>query len=287
MFTDNNSHSNRIVYTPSPFAKESLLYVQEIGSLSAPGPQRSSRQGLSSFLFFLVDSGSGSIRYNNHIYNLNPGDGIFIDCSKNYMHLTDKNPWSLKWVHFCGWHMPAIYDKYLELGGQPAFHLKDAAFFSKVLKDLFWLAGSDDTLKELKINEGLSSLINLIMDSGITTESVDIVNDLSGHTFSLHEVKTYLEQNWAKRISLDELADEFYISKYYLTRLFKSRYGVSILNFLTELRITHAKQKLRFTGGSIESISHECGFDDQNYFARTFKKVEGITPSEYRRKWVH
>ena len=60
---------------------------------------------------------------------------------------------------------------------------------------------------------------------------------------------------------------------------------MSINSYLLQLRITHAKQLLRFTDETAEAIGIECGIGPLNYFSRTFKKVEGITPSEYRRQW--
>lgn len=77
----------------------------------------------------------------------------------------------------------------------------------------------------------------------------------------------------------------FYTNKYYLARLFKNQYGSSILNYVMNQRITQAKKMLRFTDKQIEVIGRDCGFEDANYFTRMFKKVEGSSPSEYRKLW--
>ena len=53
-------HSQRIIYTPSPFARASLVHLQEVGTLQARSPHASTRQGLASYLFFMVESGSGT-----------------------------------------------------------------------------------------------------------------------------------------------------------------------------------------------------------------------------------
>lgn len=87
------------------------------------------------------------------------------------------------------------------------------------------------------------------------------------------------------RINLDDLAERFYINKFYLARIFKEQFGTSINNYLLQIRITHAKQLLRFTDRTVETIGRECGVEDANYFSRMFRKVEGISPGEFRRMW--
>ena len=84
---------------------------------------------------------------------------------------------------------------------------------------------------------------------------------------------------------MDDLAERFYINKFYLTRVFKEQFGLSVTSYLVQLRLTQAKRLLRFTDWSMEAVAAECGLHDANYFARLFKKIEGITPGEYRRRW--
>ena len=78
----------RIIYTPSEFAKTSLLHVQEIGTLQAQKPHVSKREDLDSYLFFMVRSGSGELHYAHNTYPLGVGDCVFIDCRSAYFHET-------------------------------------------------------------------------------------------------------------------------------------------------------------------------------------------------------
>lgn len=102
---------------------------------------------------------------------------------------------------------------------------------------------------------------------------------------NLLDLKNYLDKNYSQKITLDDLSGRFLINKFYLTRIFKAQFGVSVNNYLLQKRITHAKQLLRFTDQTVEEIGAECGMGDLYYFSRMFKKVEGISPSEYRKKW--
>ena len=89
-------NSSRIIYTPSTFARTSLLHLQEVGSLQAVCPHVSQREDLVSFLCFIVLSGEGELSYEEQTYQLSEGDCGFIDCRKAYSHSTFDNLWSLQ-----------------------------------------------------------------------------------------------------------------------------------------------------------------------------------------------
>ena len=80
--------SSRIIYTPSTFARTSLLHLQEVGSLQAVHPHVSQREDLVSFLCFIVLFGEGELSYEEQTYQLSEGDCVFIDCRKAYSHST-------------------------------------------------------------------------------------------------------------------------------------------------------------------------------------------------------
>ena len=93
LFTTNfasSVSSNRIciIYTPSTFARSSLIHLQETGTLQATHPHKNERNGLSSCLFFTVLRGSGKLTYDGETYALHSGDCVFIDCKKPYSHET-------------------------------------------------------------------------------------------------------------------------------------------------------------------------------------------------------
>ena len=83
--------SSRILYTPSTFARTSLLHLQKIGSLQAIHPHTSTRTNLTSFLCFVVLSGNGTLICEGTTYELSAGDCVFIDCRKAYSHSTGYN----------------------------------------------------------------------------------------------------------------------------------------------------------------------------------------------------
>ena len=281
LFHESLVSSDRIIYTPSSFARSTLLYIQEIGSLKATKPHTSSRQNLSSYLFFLVVSGSGELCYNDQTWHLKKGDGIFIDCRLPYSHNTSNDLWQLEWVHFNGSGMSSLYAKYQERGGEPVFRAHDSNALSECLHTLYASAASQDYLRDMKICEGLMHLLTILMEEGWNPEK----RKTPGHHQSLLMVREYLDSHYNEQITLNDLASRFYQNKYSLTRLFRVQYGMTIGAYLEHTRISHAKELLRFSDLSVEQIGARIGIRDPNYFSRLFKKVEGISPGEYRKSW--
>ena len=286
LFTSSPSvQSSRILYTPSPFARSSLLHLQEVGSLTAIKPHTSKREKLQSYLCFMVEDGEGELLYEGKKYELKIGDVVFIDCRKAYSHSTGLNPnaglWSLRWCHFYGPSMPAIYAKYCERGGLPVIRGSDASQYSTIISDIYTLASSSDYIRDMRINGKLNDLLTLLMESSWHREA----HTNAPKKMEISQVKSFLDEHYKEKLSLESVASHFFIDKHYLARLFKEQYGVTLVTYLQQVRITHAKRMLRFTDKSIEEIGLECGIGELNYFSRVFKKLEGVSPSEFRRVW--
>ena len=276
--------SSRVLYTASAFARRSLLHIQEIGSLEAKRSHTSERSGLQSFLFFMVTSGSGTLVYDGKEYELTKDSCVFINCQKPYAHTTDSNNlWTLRWIHFYGPSLSSIYDKYCERGGRPTFiPAKDTRQeIDSVWKQLMATARSADYMRDMRINQLLSELMVCIMSESWHPED----KRQAPKRTSVIEIKEYLDNHYAERIVLDNLSAMFFIDKYYLAKSFKNQFGLSITTYLQNIRITKAKQLLRFSTKTVEEIGLEVGLGAPAYFSRVFKNVEGVSPSKYREQW--
>lgn len=95
-----------------------------------------------------------------------------------------------------------------------------------------------------------------------------------------------LQTNFHKKICLNEIAQSLHLSQVQFTRRFSHETGMSPVDYLTFLRVSHAKSLLIETDLSINSISERCGFDNQFYFSSRFKKHTGLSPSEYRKRYA-
>ncbi len=290
--------SRRSIYTSSAFARDSLLFLQEAGSLQAAKPHTSRRSGLSSYLFFLVISGSGSLQTGDETYALHAGDCVFLDCSVPYAHTTSQDLWELKWVHFSGMQMPGIYRKFLERSGSPVFRPASSLGFSSfasLLDRLYELSVSDSYIRDMQLNEALASLLTQLMQEawkpsgGRSSQGPSQTDKGRGASpsgkLAIGDVRLYLDTHYTEEITLDQLAERFHVNKYYLMRRFRQQYGTTVGSYVLHARIGAAKRLLRFSDATLEEAGARVGIPDANYFSRIFKKIEGVTPSQYRRSW--
>lgn len=97
-------------------------------------------------------------------------------------------------------------------------------------------------------------------------------------------VKRYLNENYTENITLDQLAELAHVNKFYLVHSFNKEYGISPINYLIRRRIRESKYLLGNTDYSLSQISGLMGFSSSSYFSQSFRKLEGISPNEYRKQ---
>ncbi|MBS7340612.1 MAG: AraC family transcriptional regulator [Suilimivivens sp.] len=275
------SSSNRILSTPSSYAREHYLYVQEIGTLQSLEPHISKRQNLNSFLFLVVLDGEGTLNYSGTRHRISAGDCALINCARPYSHESSAtHPWSLKWVHFNGLEASYYYDYFISRENSYLFRPRSILPFTDVLDQLYLCQQNKNPLVELTSNKYLTDIITLCF-----TENESL--KLGEYTIpdKLKQIHEYISENYFRKISLEDLADRFFISKFHLSREYKKIYGITLGNALTNLRLSHAKSMLRFSDDSVDTIALSCGFQDTGYFIKVFKKAENMTPLQYRKKW--
>ncbi len=119
---------------------------------------------------------------------------------------------------------------------------------------------------------------------GRRSDTFHTTQDAPGIYGKVHEIALYLQNHSADPGSLDEIAAHFYISRPYLTRIFKSVTGFTVVEYLTVCRIRKAKTLLTETDMGITEIADCTGFGNITYFERVFKKMTEFTPLQYRKE---
>ena len=108
----------------------------------------------------------------------------------------------------------------------------------------------------------------------------------SGDLKNNHKISSaqlFIKSNYSRNIKLDDVAAAVYLSPNYFSSLFKKITGYTFSNYLIKKRIESAKELLGETNIPIKKIVYHVGFEDYNYFNRTFRKIEGVPPAQFRK----
>lgn len=141
---------------------------------------------------------------------------------------------------------------------------------SNIIKKILLL---EESLDETFINITLSSLLLELS----RCKSEIIFDD------RINKIIEYINKNYATIDTIESIAENFYISKYHLCRLFKNTMKMTIVDYLNSIKIKNACYYLKTTNKTITEIALLTGFNSSAYFTIVFKKTTGKSPSEYRR----
>ncbi|NQX68696.1 response regulator [Paenibacillus alba] len=133
----------------------------------------------------------------------------------------------------------------------------------------------------MNVNEMLADLgrqINQFILSFTQAAHVEIEHQ------TIREIAKYANENFYKDINLNAISKLFYVTPNYVSHLFKKEMGINFTEYISKLRIDYAGTLLQSSDLTIQQVSEKSGFNDYFYFTRIFKKVTGLTPSEFRKK---
>ena len=118
----------------------------------------------------------------------------------------------------------------------------------------------------------------------ICAEYMTLINALPGNKPSTAELTClYIRENFREKISMKDICTALGRTKSAICPAFKQKYGITVVDYLTELRIEESKKLLLETDMTVSEIADEIGFSDTSYFSKVFLKTIGISPSLYRR----
>lgn len=103
----------------------------------------------------------------------------------------------------------------------------------------------------------------------------------------IEQITTYLNQNYDKALTLDLVSEQFCLSKYYLSRMFKKHTGFNFSEYIQSIRIREARHQLLETNKKVSEIAKQVGFTSIAHFNKVFKKHTNTSPSKYRRQFKH
>ena len=108
-------------------------------------------------------------------------------------------------------------------------------------------------------------------------------HSLERYSATVRDCLNYVDFHYMEALTLESLAARFAVNKNYLSSRFHKEVGRTLTDYINQTRVQRAVRLLERTPLPLQEIAEQCGFTDANYFTRTFKKINGISPNEYRK----
>jgi AraC-like DNA-binding protein len=266
--------SNVFFYTPGDQARRTFFYPLCAGHYYCNSSYRVQRNNYDSFLIIYVKKGAGYLTIQNKTFPFQSGDLVIVDCYQPHIYGTTTDS-EILWIHFDG-ATSREYIQMLQSQNEPVYALKNALSMENELKKVINMISSQEN-----INDPLCSLsiLQLLTEAMLGNDSRDIKKHPS-HV--IEDTLSYISSHIGDSLSLQFLADRAGLSPFYFTRLFKKETGYTPHNYIIQSRINIAKFYLKSSEYSIKQICFNSGFPSESSFCSTFKKISGMTPSEYK-----
>ncbi|WP_040213374.1 response regulator [Clostridium polynesiense] len=142
------------------------------------------------------------------------------------------------------------------------------------------LGSQVSSLEELK--NSYEDAGEAIKTKGYKKSNSMIIYDPNKDRSIIRDIENHIQQNYNKNISINSIAASVYLTPQYLCKVYKKETGETVNDYITKVRIEASKALLKDRKYKLYEIADKVGYNDANYYARVFKKITGINPSEYR-----
>lgn len=272
--------SEWLFITPSIQSQDLNMNVQELGHFIFDGQHHTERGPLQSYQIALnYVPTQGVIQYRGEEFPYPATNGIlFLSCTEGYR-VETYNHGDSAFVHFWSEEMLYYYELFLRLNGNsPVLN----AYSQVVHTNLFRLLSLYRQPNNLHTDIYAQMLVMEII-----LEIIKLITPRTRGDYSEHVRQTIdlISERYAENLTLDILASEVHVNKYHLSHCFKRETGLTPVRYLQQFRIGRAKELLRTTNMSQETICDKVGIYNSSYLSKLFRAYENLTPDQYRRKW--
>lgn len=285
IYNENSSHRNennyqyierlRVMNTRDQTFPSFLYKLQDIQHVRSG--HSSSRQEISYHTLLLFKEGEGDISFDGMTYPLYRQKGFMLaPGAVMKLHMRSGTPVDYYVIRFLALQPSGAPDCYIpaQAIGPPEWCIPHFLFVMDMVEEIERKHNCNSVWDQMRANIVFQEmLISLFQHKSLGRKS-DVEQAV---TLTLH----YIGQHYASEISRDKLAEMAGMSADYYSRMFKKLIGKSPMEYLTDIRMNHAKQALVLTRDSFRSIAHSVGFSDEFYFSRKFKAATGHSPSAY------
>lgn len=291
-----------------------LLKILLLGKETLIPPKTHLTRKLNEYVLYVITNGSLRLSVNSGMITLLPGDIYLFDrddfqmpiesrfCEYYYIHFSsdyihtfelseEKYSENLKEKHELSIRTDAFsvkcYD-FLNVIIRQASHIYDSELFETITETLqknIMNAAHKEPEKRFELSSAVG-LIFLKLESSYIPKSCETLSRPEKTYDTVRKIAEYIERNCAEPISGNDIERNFFLTFNYSNRIFKRVMGCTIFKYRNIVRIQYAKAKLRGSNISICDIASELGFENAHYFSRVFSQIEGLSPSDYKRKFM-
>lgn len=231
---------------------------------------------------FIVLNGSGSLLVEQSEYKLSKNDIVFINSGLEHTEISN-GPEGLEYLFFAVDNIKFLNypaNRILPPELCPVYSY-DTNVMKNPISEIIRLSESGSSVAPVIIKNYLIISLILFLQSGYDFDTPQPLR--RNGNLQYISAKNYIDKNFTQKITLDDLAQQCYVSKWHLTRLFKQHTGYSPFEYINTKRLEFAKKLLRETDYSVTEISYKAGFNSSSYFSQIFKKTFDTSPESYRK----
>ncbi len=236
------------------------------------------------YLFHFIFSGKGYLSSNDssgttHLHRLEACQGFLICPGQVNTYYADEHlPWEYAWVEFDG--VKAM--EFLEMAGlsydNPVYRLKKREYAPLIRDELMTIIDNTGQSPIFQIGHLYLFFDCLIRCSAqAKTTPAGKMKD-----FYIKEAISFIEQNYSRPISVEDVAAFCNLNRNYLGKLFREGTNQTLQHFLMYYRMNRAAELLKFSDMSISEIGKMCGYPNQLHFSRAYKTIFGLSPGRWR-----
>lgn len=240
-------------------------------------------EGYQDYQWSYCTQGEGIFKVGGMEYKIEKGMAFFFKKKIPHEYFPIKSPWKVEWITFNGDGVENIL-RYMDIGNSEIINPKRGQELRDILKKIVYDLKFETRVYEqaLKLSQELYKFL-IIMK-----ESMDLEKEVgkSRGYEKLSKVIEYINKNYAQVITLEELAEQINVTKYYLCRLFKESYHMKPFEYINRIRIQKAKEYMvNYREMKVKEIGDLVGFNDTSYFCLKFREYEGCSPTEFKKKY--
>ncbi len=267
--------SSYSVALPSKVAFQLPVYIEFIGEYYTKKDFYTKRQDLNNYMLMYTLSGEASLEYDGNQYVLEKNSLFLIDCLRFHYFEPLSCDWHYRWIHISGEAIQTYYN--LLYPNKPQVIYPNISFdIDQIFTELTSLVNSPSIKSDLKINNIITNLFTEVISQNIPTDSTK-------NSQYVKQCIDFIANNYQRNINIDELAQQLFVSKYHLIKLFNQSVGVSPYRYLTEYRINQSKYLLLNTDMFVGEIATRVGFNSESHYIKLFNTIVGTTPKQFRK----